>query len=253
MPEVRAALLAHAGRDAPHEVRRVHAHLSRPHDGRAVGDVRTSTTARPFEPLIPGVVVRRPTDDPRRSTRSSTTRTAAIIVEPIQGEGGVRPISAALAAAIDAACARTGALLIADEVQCGSGRTGTFLYSRTHRPHAGSRRARQGAWRAACRSAPRCSSADASRHAISPAITARTYGGNLLACRAALTFLDVLDGGLAGVDRARRRRICSQRLRELRRVTRRVVSEVRGAGLIAGLDLTVDAAPVVQPRSNAAC
>src|SRR5690606_35688508 len=55
-------------------------------------------------------------------------RTAAIIAEPVQGEGGVRPLSPAFAAAIERACARTGALLIADEVQCGLGRTGDAFY-----------------------------------------------------------------------------------------------------------------------------
>ena len=49
---------------------------------------------------------------------------AAIILEPIQGEGGVWPLTPAFAAAVNAACERTGALLIADEIQCGLGRTG---------------------------------------------------------------------------------------------------------------------------------
>src|SRR2546428_6761727 len=57
-----------------------------------------------------------------------STRTAAIIAEPVQGEGGVRPLTQAFAAAITEACAKTGALLIADEVQSGLGRTGRAFY-----------------------------------------------------------------------------------------------------------------------------
>jgi acetylornithine/succinyldiaminopimelate/putrescine aminotransferase len=84
----------------------------------------------PFEPLIPGVSFVQ-ASDLSELDRLVDAGTAAIIVEPIQGEGGVRPISEEAARAIAAACARSGALLIADEVQSGSGRTGAFLYSPT--------------------------------------------------------------------------------------------------------------------------
>src|SRR5918996_1015543 len=57
-------------------------------------------------------------------TAAITTRTAAVIAEPIQGEGGVRPLSNEAVEAINAACASTGTLFIADEVQTGLGRTG---------------------------------------------------------------------------------------------------------------------------------
>src|SRR5262249_41221836 len=82
----------------------------------------------PFMPLIPGVTFV-DANDPASLSTVVAKDTSAIIGEPIQGEGGVRPISPALAEAIRAACARTGALLIADEVQSGSFRTGTFLAS----------------------------------------------------------------------------------------------------------------------------
>ena len=99
--------------------------------GRTMGSLSVTWDEHyrtPFAPLVPGVSFVA-ADDPAALDRVVDSQTAAIIVEPIQGEGGVRPISAALAQAIAAACARTGALLIADEVQSGCGRTGTFLYS----------------------------------------------------------------------------------------------------------------------------
>src|SRR4029077_3608664 len=82
----------------------------------------------PFEPLVPGVRFV-PLNDPAALLAAVSTRTAAIIAEPIQGEGGVRPLTPAFAAALTEACERTGALLIADEVQAGLGRTGYPFYS----------------------------------------------------------------------------------------------------------------------------
>src|SRR5262249_13322229 len=98
--------------------------------GRTMGSLSVTWDEHyrtPFEPLVPGVTF---ADATTQATVESliTSRTAAVIVEPIQGEGGVRPISSAMAAAISTACKRTGALLIADEVQSGSGRTGSFTY-----------------------------------------------------------------------------------------------------------------------------
>ena len=83
----------------------------------------------PFAPLVPDVQFV-PMDDPEGAQSARfPTATAAVIVEPLQGEGGVRPLSRAMADAITAACRETGALLIADEVQCGLGRTGVPFYS----------------------------------------------------------------------------------------------------------------------------
>ena len=88
-------------------------------------------------------------DDPGGARgRGRPIDTAAIIVEPIQGEGGVRPSQPAMADGDHARrAARTGALLIADEVQCGLGRTGRAVLLGRARPEAGPDGARQGARR----------------------------------------------------------------------------------------------------------
>ena len=78
---------------------------------------------KPFEPLVPGVRWV-PANDPDALLAAVSNKTAAIIVEGIQGEGGVRPLTPAFAAAINKASDATGALVIADEIQCGLGRTG---------------------------------------------------------------------------------------------------------------------------------
>src|SRR5207248_10084922 len=90
----------------------------------------------PFAPLLSGVTFV-PVNDPAALAKAASRTTAAIIAEPVQGEGGVRPLTPAFAAAINEACAKTGALFIADEVQSGLGRTGVPFHFATLglRPH----------------------------------------------------------------------------------------------------------------------
>jgi acetylornithine/succinyldiaminopimelate/putrescine aminotransferase len=79
----------------------------------------------PFEPLVPGFVVV-PRDDPAALEDAVGHRTAAVFIEPIQGESGIHPIEAVMLRAARDACDREGALLVYDEIQCGTGRTGTM-------------------------------------------------------------------------------------------------------------------------------
>lgn len=195
----------------------------------------------PFAPLIPNVVFADPTDVAGFNALVDD-QTAAIIVEPIQGEGGVRPIPAAMAAAIEAACARTGALLIADEVQSGSGRTGPFLYSQT----LGLTPDLIALGKALGAGVPVgvAMFSNAVAAAATPGDHGSTYGGNLLACRAALVFLEALSSPALAASMA----AASDRLFSgLRAMQRRLpaIKDVRGAGLMVGVDLAFDAAPVV--------
>jgi predicted acetylornithine/succinylornithine family transaminase len=79
----------------------------------------------PFEPLVPGFVVV-PRDDPAALEDAIGHRTAAVFIEPVQGESGIHPIDPLMMLAARDACDREGALLIYDEIQCGMGRTGTM-------------------------------------------------------------------------------------------------------------------------------
>lgn len=196
----------------------------------------------PFAPLIPNVVFV-DTNDPAALTAAVDDTTAAIVIEPIQGEGGVRPISAALVTAIEEACARTGALLIADEVQSGSGRTGPFLHSQ----RLGLTPDLVALGKALGAGVPvgvaMFSQEVASK--ASPGDHGSTYGGNLLACRAALVFLDAwqspeLQASIAAATAHMGKRLC-----ELMGRHPQLIREVRGAGLMIGIDLTFDATPVV--------
>jgi acetylornithine/succinyldiaminopimelate/putrescine aminotransferase len=195
----------------------------------------------PFKPLIPGVTFV-PFGDVDALRAAVTEQTAAVIVEPIQGEGGVRPVSRAMADAIGSACRETGALLIVDEVQCGLGRTGRPFYS----PVVGLQPDLMAVGKSLGAGVPIAAALFSERVAAAAAYGdhGSTYGGNLLACRAALVFLDeLIDGGLMShVARVGAHLEASLHALAARHA---IVREIRGAGLMWGLDLDRPAAPVV--------
>ncbi len=97
--------------------------------GRSTGAIAASGAekmVKGFGPLMPGFV-QVPFGDPEALKAAVTDRTAAVLLEPILGEGGIRPFPPEELREIRALCDRTGALLILDEVQCGMGRTGRLF------------------------------------------------------------------------------------------------------------------------------
>jgi acetylornithine/succinyldiaminopimelate/putrescine aminotransferase len=195
----------------------------------------------PFQPLIHDVAFA-DDRDPASVTALVDEKTAAIIVEPIQGEGGVRPIAPEVIDAISAAAQRTGALVIADEVQSGSGRTGAFTCSRARGLTPDLMALGKALGAGVPIGAAMVSGKVAA--AVAPGDHGTTYGGNLLACRAALVFLDALENGLLGHIQTVSAHLFAG-LRALQSRHPGLIAEVRGAGLIAGLDLRVDAQPVI--------
>ena len=214
--------------------------LERSFHGRTLGSLSTTWEPgyrRPFEPLIPGVDFVSPTD-PAALDAAVGPDTAAVILEPIQGEGGVWPLTAEFAAAVTAACGRTGALLIADEIQCGLGRTGSPFHSAA----LGLRPDLMALGKALGAGMPvgAILMSQAVADAISPGDHGTTYGGNLLACRAALVFLDTLEHG--GLERVR---AAGARLTDgLEGLAKRypMITDVRGAGLMRGIEMPEAAA-----------
>jgi acetylornithine/N-succinyldiaminopimelate aminotransferase len=96
--------------------------------GRTYGALSATpqeTKQAPFAPLVPGFVVV-PRDDPAAMDAAVTERTAAVLVEPIQGESGIWPLSDEMLHTARTACDRAGAALVFDEIQTGMGRTGTL-------------------------------------------------------------------------------------------------------------------------------
>jgi len=96
--------------------------------GRTCGALSLTHKARyrePFQPLVPGVTFV-PFNDQEAVRQALTSRTCAIVVEPIQGEGGVHPASKSFLQGLRSLCDENELLLILDEIQCGLGRTGTL-------------------------------------------------------------------------------------------------------------------------------
>ena len=189
----------------------------------------------PFAPLLPNIRFI-PVNDPAKLRAAVSEKTAAIILEPIQGEGGVRPLTQEFATAVNEVCARTGALLIADEVQCGLGRTGTPFYFQK----LGMRPDLVSVGKALAAGVPM--GAALVKEEVAAALSfgdhGSTFGGNLLACRAALVCLDALTGDL--IDHVKK--VGAHLERQLRALALKHPSivEVRGAGLMWGLELTGD-------------
>ena len=211
--------------------------------GRTMGALSVTANAHyrePFGPLIPGVTFISP-DDIKGLEAAVTDQTAAVIAEPIQGEGGVRPLSPEFAAAIARVTRATGALLIADEIQCGLGRTGRPFHFQSF------------GWTPdlvtvgkAIGSGIPIGAALVAEHVakeIFPGDHGTTYGGNLLSTRAALYVLDELDRLAPHIKDAGA--LFEQKLLALQG-QHTVITSVRGAGLMRGLELAVDATPVVE-------
>jgi len=212
--------------------------------GRTFGSLSVTSDEhyrKPFEPLLPSVKFVA-TNDADALLAAVSRSTAAIIAEPVLGEGGIRPLTPAFATAIRQACERTGALFIADEVQSGLGRTGHPFHFQALglRPHLVSVGKALGSGVPVGAALVSQEVADT----VSYGDHGTTYGGNLLACRAALTVLaEIFDNGLA--EHVKRVGAAfEQRLRAIA-ASHALVKDVRGVGLMWGLELKRDAAAVV--------
>jgi acetylornithine/N-succinyldiaminopimelate aminotransferase len=195
----------------------------------------------PFLPLVEPVTFVNP-DKPETLAAAVGDRTAAIIAEPIRGEGGIRPLSEGFVRALKDVCASTGTLLIADEVQTGLGRTGHAFHSLA----LGWSPDLISIGKALGSGVPVAAALVSERvaQAISAGDHGSTYGGNLLACRAAAFFLEqLMDEGLLEHVREVGDHF-ERRLRTLA-LSHPVILEVRGCGLMRGLELSMDATPVV--------
>jgi acetylornithine/N-succinyldiaminopimelate aminotransferase len=195
----------------------------------------------PFMPLVTPVTFVNP-DKPETLAAAVTDRTAAIIAESIRGEGGIRPLPEAFVRAVTDVCAKTGTLLVADEVQTGLGRTGHPFHS-----HAiGWSPDLISVGKALGSGVPVGAALVSERvaQAVSAGDHGSTYGGNLLACRAAAFFLEqLMDKGL--LDHVRTVGAHFERRLRTLALKHPVIVETRGAGLMRGLELSIDATPVI--------
>jgi acetylornithine/N-succinyldiaminopimelate aminotransferase len=196
----------------------------------------------PFEPLVPGARFIPPNDVVALES-AVTENTCAVIVEPIQGEGGIQVLSAAFLKAARTACDRHDALLIFDEVQCGLGRTGEFFAFRSAEvlPDlvALAKPLGLGIPMGALLGVSKI------REDLTAGTHGSTFGGGPLACRVSLEFFRIMEEQQL-LERVKTLgRYFAERLRELQN-KHAVVKEVRGQGLILGLQLSVPGKDIVR-------
>jgi acetylornithine aminotransferase/acetylornithine/N-succinyldiaminopimelate aminotransferase len=204
--------------------------------GRTLGSVATThklAYREPFAPLMPGVDFI-PHNDIAALRAAFSSEHCAIVLEVLQGEGGINFISEEFLAAARALCDSTGALLILDEIQSGMGRTGKWCayqhfnvmpdVTTLAKPLAGGIPI----------GALVCT--DAAARAITPGMHGTTFGGNPFACAVAIAVIDELKQAnlLTHVTE-----VGSYFIAELNALKSKhsSIAEVRGAGLMVGLDL----------------
>ncbi|MFI5197813.1 MAG: aspartate aminotransferase family protein [Thermoanaerobaculia bacterium] len=196
---------------------------------------------KPFEPLV-GETIFVPANDIAALESAATPDTAAIFLEPILGEGGIVPLTKEYAKAARAAADRVGAALVFDEIQSGLGRTGhLFVFQEMGvapdlvtlaKPLGGG--LPLGAVLVSERIAP----------LVKPGHHGTTFGGNPIACRLGLeTLSEIADGGLLEKIRETGEWF-GKKLRNARKRSKGAIVDVRGRGLIWGVELDRDAAEV---------
>lgn len=215
--------------------------------GRTMGALSITGTARyreAFEPLVPDVTFA-PFNDLSAARDAITPRTCAAIVEPIQGEGGVWPAEVAFLRGLRQLCNENGALLILDEVQCGLGRTG-FLWAHEAfgvtpdimtlaKPLAGGLPI--GATLVT----------EAVAQVMQPGDHGSTFAAGPLVCRAAQVVFDRINqpGFLANV-----RAKGSYLIDGLGSLPSDKLIQIRGAGLLVGIELTESVKPLTRAAAE---
>jgi predicted acetylornithine/succinylornithine family transaminase len=214
--------------------------------GRTMGALSTTWNPKyrePFEPLVPGVRFL-PWDDTAAVREAITPRTAALMVEPVQGEGGVRPAPTEFLKRLEGLCRETGVLLVVDEVQCGLGRTGRmFAYQ-----HAGITPDILTLAKPLGGGLPM--GAVLLREEIAGAIATgdhgSTFGGNPVAAAASEVVLDRLVAAGFLEDVAKKGAVLRRGLEKLARRFPTAIAEVRGLGLMVGVEFRGEAGPVLK-------
>ncbi|HEY8496438.1 MAG TPA: acetylornithine transaminase [Limnochordales bacterium] len=218
--------------------------------GRTLGSL--AATGQPkyhegFEPL-PGGFVHVPFNDVDALKAAIDDETVAVMLEPVQGEGGVYPADPGYLRAVRELCDAHGLLLILDEVQAGLGRTGR-LFAFEHygiRPDVLTLAKALGGGIPIGAMLAR----DEVAQAFAPGAHGTTFGGNPFACRVGLAVLDTIVGQDLPKAAAEAGEHLRRALADLGR-RRGWIREVRGLGLMVGVELAGVAAPRVQAEAQA--
>lgn len=205
--------------------------------GRTMGTVTATAQPKyqaPFLPLVPGFKYA-PLNDLHILDNLITDKTCAVMIEPIQGESGVKPATSEFLAGVRALCDEAEVLLILDEIQCGMGRTGRFLASQNSSVQGDIVTLAKGIADGFPMGA--CLARGEAANTLVPGDHGSTFAGQPLACSAALATLDVLDEE----DLLNNARVVGASfmasLKKLQLDTGGAITEVRGFGLMIAVQL----------------
>jgi acetylornithine/N-succinyldiaminopimelate aminotransferase len=217
--------------------------------GRTFGAVSVTSTEKyrlPFAPLLPGIEFVRFNDVDDLESKFDNS-VCAVLIEPIQGEGGIHPVTEEFWSRARDLATQHDSLLIADEIQCGLGRTGRHFGYQKFRSKPDIVVIAKPLAAGLPLGAILASNAVAER--ISPGLHGSTFGGGPLVCATALEFLNIVENSeLLENVRAR-----GAELREgLAALADKFdfIREIRGEGLIIGVELSVEGAPFVAEALN---
>lgn len=200
-----------------------------------------------FAPIFPGIRYS-PFNDIEALEEAITDKTAALMIEPIQGEGGIRPAEVAFLKAAREVCDRKQVVLIFDEVQCGMGRTGTaFAYEAYGvKPDIVSLAKGLGAGYAI----GAIVASDKVAGGFEPGTHASTFGGNPIATTAASVLLEALAEGPLLSNVQETGKALKEGLLTLQK-KHEVITDVRGMGLMMAIELSKPVAPILEKALGA--
>ncbi|KAH3662155.1 hypothetical protein OGAPHI_005403 [Ogataea philodendri] len=215
--------------------------------GRTFGALSVTSKLKyqePFTPLVPGVKQAQ-VGDIESVKKLISEKTCAVIIEPVQGEGGVRPVDEDFLIELKKLCTKYQAALIYDEVQVGVGRSGT-LWAHSKLPKEGhpdiftsAKALANGCPIGATIISPEIN------EVLQPADHGSTFGGNPISTRVACNVLDRISNKQFLEDVQRKAKLLQSGLSQLQTKYPGIVEDVRGSGLMMGMELTVEAKPVV--------
>ncbi len=194
-----------------------------------------------YEPLLPGFKYV-PLNNMPELEKALSAKTAAVMLELVQGEGGVHVADRTYLKSLRELCRQHDVLLVFDEVQTGMGRTGTLFAYEQLGVHPDIMTLAKGLGGGVPIGA--CLATDEAAAAFSPGAHASTFGGNPLACAAALAVLRVLLEGRVLEQSRRMGDYLAKGLLDLKDRLH-IVKDVRGLGLLQGMELTIEGKPVV--------
>jgi predicted acetylornithine/succinylornithine family transaminase len=196
-----------------------------------------------FEPMVDGFR-HVPFNDLDAVAQAIGPKTAAVLLEPIQGESGIRPATATFLRGLRQLCDQHNLLLMFDEVQCGVGRTGEFCAFRAIAPDV---RPDAISWAKGLAGGFPIGAIwvrEPFTNLLGPGSHASTFGGTPLACAVALAVLDAMErDNLMGQARDNGRYFIDQLVALSKRTSQ--IREVRGIGLMIGVELNIENKPVV--------